>query len=66
MFTQATYIWMDSAEPTQKLRSKFELLNTLSPRRLAWQTFPTRDSDSSSTYQATGNGSDLILKPVHP
>lgn len=31
--------------------------------------FPDWGSDRSSTYQATGttgNGSDLILKPVHP
>lgn len=65
MFTQATYIWMDSAESTQKLRSKFELLNIL-PQEITMSDFSDWGLDGSSTYQATGNGSDLILKPVHP
>nr|WP_251365721.1 hypothetical protein [Coxiella-like endosymbiont of Rhipicephalus sanguineus] len=56
---------MDSAESTQKLRSKFELLNIL-PQEITMSDFSDWGLDGSSTYQATGNGSDLILKPVHP
>lgn len=64
MFTQATYIWIDGAEPTQKLRSKVRIIKCpLQPITL--QDFPLWGFDGSSTYQATGNDSDLILKPVH-
>lgn len=64
MFSQATYIWMDGAEPTQKLRSKVRMIKR-PDRNITLEDFPEWGFDGSSTYQATGHDSDLILKPVH-
>ena len=63
MFIQATYIWMDGAKPTQKLRSKMRVIKH--PKRaIKLSDFPEWAFDGSSTYQSTGNDSDLTLKPV--
>ncbi len=63
MFSQATYIWTDGAVPTHKLRSKTRIL-ALDPKQLSLQDFPEWGFDGSSTNQAEGNDSDLILTPV--
>ncbi len=63
MLSQATYIWMDGAEPTQKLRSKMRIV-PLSNQQPTLADFPEWGFDGSSTYQATGHDSDLILKPA--
>ncbi len=55
---------MDGAELTQKLRSKVRVIKH-PPQEIILEDFPKLGFDSSSTYQATSNDSDLILKPVH-
>jgi len=63
MLSQVTYIWMDGAKPTQKLRSKMRVIKH--PKgEITLADFPDWGFDGSSTYQATGNDSDLVLKPV--
>ncbi len=56
-FYKAEYIWMDGAEPTQKLRSKTKII-ALGHEPPAW------GFDGSSTNQAEGHASDCVLKPV--
>lgn len=65
MLSICEYIWMDGATPTQKLRSKSRI-HFLSKNFEEVQPgdFPDWGFDGSSTYQAPGNESDLILKPV--
>lgn len=61
--SQVTYIWIDGSSPTQTLRSKVRIL----PRpksKLTLSDLPQWNFDGSSTYQATGHDSDLILQPV--
>ena len=62
MFSQATYIWIDGAHPTQKLRCKTKILRL--PESHTLEDFPCWGFDGSSTYQAIGHRSDLVLKPV--
>ena len=64
MISQATYLWIDGAKPTQKLRSKTRILN-LTEKKIALEHFPEWGFDGSSTYQSLGGSSDLILKPVY-
>lgn len=59
------YIWMDGAQPTQKIRSKTRILETPSLEEVSLDSFPDWNFDGSSTFQATGENSDLILKPVN-
>ncbi|TAK79924.1 MAG: glutamine synthetase [Dehalococcoidia bacterium] len=57
MAYKAEYIWIDGAEPTQKLRSKTKVV--------ADGDEPgTWGFDGSSTNQATGENSDCVLNPV--
>lgn len=57
MAYKAEYIWIDGAEPTQKLRSKTKII--------ADGDEPgTWGFDGSSTNQATGENSDCVLNPV--
>jgi glutamine synthetase len=65
MFTQATYIWLDGAKPTKKLRSKTRILPHPTQKEMELEDFPEWGFDGSSTYQAEGRYSDLILKPVN-
>ena len=62
MASIAEYIWIDGAEPTQKLRSKTKILPDLTDATLA--DFPGWVFDGSSTGQAEGNASDCLLDPV--
>jgi glutamine synthetase len=63
MLTQATYIWIDGAKPTPKLRSKTRIIEN-KEGQVNLEDFPDWGFDGSSTYQAEGKNSDLILKPV--
>jgi glutamine synthetase len=62
---QAEYIWLDGAAPTQRLRSKTRIVAFPENEPVTLQAFPTWSFDGSSTYQAAGHDSDLILKPVN-
>jgi glutamine synthetase len=63
MISQATYIWIDGSEPSQTLRSKVKMLQH-PEREMTIDDFPEWGFDGSSTYQAQGRDSDLLLKPV--
>jgi glutamine synthetase len=60
----AEYIWMDGASPTQHLRSKTKVVPCKDLLTLKLEDFPEWSFDGSSTYQADGHKSDLMLKPV--
>jgi len=62
---QAEYIWLDGATPTQRLRSKTRIVALAENERVTIESFPTWSFDGSSTYQAAGDDSDLILKPAN-
>jgi glutamine synthetase len=63
MLSNLTYIWIDGAKPTKKLRSKARIIQH--PQgAMTLADFPEWGFDGSSTYQATGHHSDLVLKPV--
>ena len=53
----AEYIWTDGTEPTAKLRSKAQVLADGKEPGI-W------GFDGSSTNQATGDQSDVVLSPV--
>lgn len=64
MISQLTYIWIDGARPTNTLRCKVRIVGeTLGGLTIA--NIPEWAFDGSSTNQAPGNHSDLILKPVN-
>lgn len=69
----AEYIWIDGTEPTPGLRSKtkiielsdFEILATPAEKMMGTEVVPPIWTfDGSSTNQADGSKSDVILKPV--
>ncbi len=62
MLSQATYIWHDGTVPTQTLRSKTRILELPSHPKL--DHFLEWGFDGSSTNQAKGADSDLVLEPV--
>lgn len=62
--SMVTYIWIDGAKPTKTLRSKVRVI-AKPEGRITPDSFPEWGYDGSSTYQATGDKSDLILKPIH-
>lgn len=63
MISQATYIWIDGSQPSQTLRSKVKILHN--PHgEITLRDFPEWNFDGSSTYQASGGDSDLLLQPV--
>ena len=64
MIGMAEYIWMDGAKPTQKLRSKARFVKAENPDNVQLSDFPEWSYDGSSTYQASGDDSDLFLRPV--
>ena len=55
------YIWLDGYRPTQSLRSKTKVVTNFSGKL---KDIPIWAFDGSSTEQAEGNSSDLLLKPV--
>ncbi|WP_241827830.1 glutamine synthetase beta-grasp domain-containing protein [Actinopolymorpha singaporensis] len=57
MSYKAEYIWIDGTEPTAKLRSKTRIISDGAEP-------DTWGFDGSSTNQATGHFSDLVLRPV--
>ena len=61
MQRRAEYIWIDGAYPTRKLRSKTRIL---ADKEYAIEEFPQWGYDGSSTFQADGSDSDLVLQPV--
>lgn len=63
MLSQATYIWHDGAVPTQTLRSKKRILS-IDENNPKLSDFPDWGYDGSSTNQATGDNSDLVIKAV--
>ena len=62
---QAEYIWLDGATPTQKPRSKARVIVLPDTNTIGLKEFPVWSFDGSSTYQAAGNDSDLLLNPVN-
>ena len=54
---RAEYIWIDGNEPTAEVRSKTKILETGDEPGI-W------GFDGSSTNQATGDNSDVVLNPV--
>ncbi|MFT5131252.1 MAG: glutamine synthetase [Rhodothermales bacterium] len=55
------YIWLDGYQPTQSLRSKTQVRNNFGG---TLAECPVWCFDGSSTDQADGGSSDLLLKPV--
>jgi len=63
MLSQVTYLWLDGAFPTQTLRSKTRIIHH--PKgNITLHDFPSWGFDGSSTNQASGHDSDLILRPI--
>ena len=69
----AEYIWIDGGKPTASLRSKTRVIydtsvpasteiSDVTKIEMSW--FPEWGADGSSTMQADGNDSDIILRPV--
>ena len=61
---QAEYLWLDGAEPTQALRSKTRIIRRDVDTLPSHDELPTWGFDGSSTNQASGGDSDLMLQPV--
>ena len=59
MAYRAEYIWIDGTEPTAEIRSKTKVLADGDDPGI-W------GFDGSSTNQATGDNSDVVLQPVFP
>lgn len=57
----AEYIWIDGQKPTAKLRSKTKIIDGPAKKL---SDLPDWGFDGSSTEQATGHFSDLLLRPV--
>ncbi|MFH8684735.1 glutamine synthetase [Streptomyces lydicus] len=57
MSIKAEYIWIDGTQPTAQLRSKTKILTDAGK-------LPRWGFDGSSTNQAEGHSSDLVLEPV--
>jgi glutamine synthetase len=64
MLSFCEYIWLDGGEPTQNLRNKTRILD-FQNKAPKLEQFPEWGYDGSSTNQATGHHSDLVLKPVY-
>lgn len=61
--SQVTYIWIDGTMPTHMLRSKVKIV-PYDKKELSLADVPEWSFDGSSTHQASGHDSDLILRPV--
>jgi len=69
----AEYIWVDGTLPTAELRSKTKILHDVSVETvlasgpagdLSLEFFPNWGADGSSTNQAPGDRSDIVLRPA--
>lgn len=69
----AEYIWIDGAQPTAGLRSKTRVIydsnvpkstDVADVTEIDMSWFPVWGADGSSTEQAAGDDSDIVLKPV--
>lgn len=71
MTTFAEYIWIDGTSPTKQLRSKTKIMGDI-PKSdhfevgtdIPTDQFPEWGADGSSTQQAAGEDSDIVLRPV--
>lgn len=61
MKSKLEYIWLDGSEPTQQLRAKTRIAENFSGKL---EDCPVWSFDGSSTNQAGGESSDLLLNPV--
>ncbi len=61
MKSKLEYIWLDGSVPTQQLRAKTRVADNFSGKL---EDCPEWSFDGSSTNQASGGSSDLLLKPV--
>ncbi len=61
MKSKLEYIWLDGYKPTQTMRSKTKVVSDFSGKL---EDCPMWSFDGSSTEQANGGSSDLLLKPV--
>lgn len=61
MKSKLEYIWLDGTVPTQQLRAKTRIAENFSGNL---EDCPIWSFDGSSTNQAGGEASDLLLKPV--
>ena len=61
MKAKLEYIWLDGYSPTQSLRSKTRIIENFDGRL---ESCPVWSFDGSSTAQAEGAESDLLLRPV--
>lgn len=61
MKSKLEYIWLDGYKPTQQMRSKTKVVSNFSGKV---EDCPMWSFDGSSTEQANGGASDLLLKPV--
>lgn len=65
VISRVEYIWLDGAKPTQKMRSKTRILQVKpGAEKRDLSEFPIWSFDGSSTYQSSGDVSDLQLLPV--
>lgn len=64
MFSQVEYIWIDGAQPTPQLRSKTRIFQ-FADKKVGLLDIPEWSFDGSSTSQASGHNSDLLLQPVN-
>lgn len=60
----AEYIWTDGTKPTVFMRSKTRILPEMGYFSATPQEYPDWGYDGSSTKQAKGKNSDLVLRPV--
>lgn len=65
MLKLAEYIWLDGSQPTQNLRSKSRVFSPPEKNEPGLFDFPLWSYDGSSTHQAAGGDSDLVLQPVN-
>ena len=61
MRSKLEYIWLDGSVPTQQLRGKTRIEDDFSGKL---EDCPMWSFDGSSTNQADGWNSDIMLKPV--
>ena len=59
--TKLEYIWLDGYKPTQSLRGKTKIVEDFGG---TLEECPMWSFDGSSTEQASGDSSDLLLRPV--